>query len=61
MFDTLIKNGTIIDGTGRLRYDADLGINGDKISAIGHFNDAEAARLVDAKGLIIAPGFIDMH
>ena len=61
MFDTLIKNGTIIDGTGRLRYDADLGINGDKIGAIGHFENADAAKVVDAKGLIIAPGFIDMH
>ena len=61
MFDTLIKNGTIIDGTGRLRYDADLGIIGDEISAIGQLKNAETARIVDAKGLVIAPGFIDMH
>ena len=60
-FDTLIKNGTIIDGTGRLRYDADVGIRGGKIEAIGSLEDAEAGRMVDAEGLIVAPGFIDMH
>ncbi len=60
-FDTLIKNGTIIDGTGRLRYDADVGIRGGKIEAIGSLEDAEAGRTVDAEGLIVAPGFIDMH
>ena len=59
--DTLIKNGTIIDGTGRLRYDADVGIQGGKIEAIGSLGDAEAGRIVDAEGLIVAPGFIDMH
>ena len=59
--DTLIKNGTIIDGTGRLRYDADVGIRGGKIEAIGSLGDAEAGRIVDAEGLIVAPGFIDMH
>ena len=60
-FDTLIKNGTIIDGTGRLRYDADVGIRGGKIEAIGSLGDAEAGLIVDAEGLIVAPGFIDMH
>ena len=59
--DTLIKNGTIIDGTGRLRYDADVGIQGGKIEAIGSLGEAEAGRIVDAEGLIVAPGFIDMH
>ena len=60
-FDTLIKNGTIIDGTGRLRYDADVGIRAGKMEAIGSLGDAEAGRIVDAEGLIVAPGFIDMH
>ena len=59
--DTLIKNGTVIDGTGRLRYDADVGIRGGKIEAIGSLGEAEAGRIVDAEGLIVAPGFIDMH
>ena len=59
--DTLIKNGTIIDGTGRLRYDGDVGIRGGKIEAIGSLGEVEAGRIVDAEGLIVAPGFIDMH
>jgi N-acyl-D-aspartate/D-glutamate deacylase len=59
--DLLIKNGTIIDGTGGLRYDADLGISGGKIEAIGNLEDAQAGRVIDASGLIITPGFIDMH
>ena len=60
-FDTLIKGGTVIDGTGRLRYDADVGISGGKIEAIDGLENAEAARTMEASGLIVAPGFIDMH
>ena len=60
-FDTLIKNGTIVDGTGRLRYDADVGVKAGKIAAIGHLGDIAAAREIDASGLVVAPGFIDMH
>ena len=59
--DTVIRNGTIIDGTGRLRYDADVGIRRGRIDAIGSLGDADARRVVDAEGLIVAPGFIDMH
>lgn len=61
MFDTLIRNGTVIDGTGRLRYEADVGISDGKIETIGHLEYTEAARTVDATDLIVAPGFIDMH
>ena len=60
-FDTLITGGTIVDGTGKLRYDADVGITHGKIEAIGSLENAEAASTIDASGLIIAPGFIDMH
>ncbi len=60
-FDTLIRNGTIIDGTGRPRFTAHLGIARGRIAAIGTLAGAEAARIVDATGLIVAPGFIDMH
>ena len=60
-FDTLITNGTVVDGTGRLRYEADVGISRGRIRAIGRLEDAEAARIVDAAGLVVAPGFIDMH
>ena len=61
VFDLIIKNGTIIDGTGRLRYQDDIGINGDKIESIGRLKDVQSNRCIDAENLIIAPGFIDMH
>jgi N-acyl-D-amino-acid deacylase len=61
MLDILIKNGTIIDGTGRLRYDADVGIVGDMIETIGRLENAEATRTIDATRLVVTPGFIDMH
>ena len=60
-FDTIIRNGTVIDGTGRLRYDADLGISGGEIAVIGRLEEAEARRVIDASGLVVVPGFIDMH
>ena len=61
MFDVLIRSGTVIDGTGRPRYKADVGISRGKIAAIGRLGSAEAPRIVDAVGLVVAPGFIDMH
>ncbi len=60
-FDTLIANGEVIDGTGRLRYEADVAVSGGKIAAIGGLEHAEAERVIDATGLVVAPGFIDMH
>ena len=59
--DLLIKNGKIIDGTGAPGYLADLAIAGNKILATGKLSDIEAARVVDAGGKIVAPGFIDIH
>ena len=60
-FDTLILNGTVVDGTGDARYQADVGISGGRIEAIGALGHAEAARRIDATGHVVAPGFIDMH
>ena len=60
-FDILIKNGTIIDGTGGLRYKSDLGITGGKISAIASLEESEAGTVIDGTGLVVSPGFIDMH
>ena len=60
-FDVLIGSGTVIDGTGRLRYEADVGISRGRIAAIGPLEEAGAARRIDASGLIVAPGFIDIH
>ncbi|HEV7475130.1 MAG TPA: D-aminoacylase [Pyrinomonadaceae bacterium] len=59
-YDLLIKHGTIIDGSGRARYLADLAINGDRIARIGNLKNAGAKRELDAAGMIVAPGFIDM-
>jgi len=61
VFDLIIKNGFIVDGTGRKRYKGDVGINKDKISAIGDLSHAEAEHIVDATDKIVSPGFIDMH
>jgi hypothetical protein len=59
-YDFVIVNGHIIDGTGNPWYAADLAINGDRIAAIGDLHDAHARRVIDAKGRVVAPGFIDM-
>ncbi len=61
MFDVIIKNGQVIDGTGSERFRADVGIKGDKIVKIGEMSGEESSRVIDADGLIVAPGFIDMH
>jgi N-acyl-D-amino-acid deacylase len=60
-FDILIEGGTVVDGTGGERYDANIGIAGGKIEAIGPLEGAEASRRIDAARRIVAPGFIDMH
>src|SRR5713101_9599442 len=60
MYDLLIKNGTVIDGTGVPRYRADVAMNGGKIAAIGKVTDG-AKKVIDAGDLIVAPGFIDPH
>jgi N-acyl-D-aspartate/D-glutamate deacylase/CubicO group peptidase (beta-lactamase class C family) len=59
--DTLIKGGTVIDGTGRERKEADVAVHQGKIVAIGDLEDIKAAKTINAKGLIVAPGFIDVH
>jgi N-acyl-D-amino-acid deacylase len=59
-YDLLIKNGLVIDGSGRPGYIADIAINGDRIAAIGKLKDVSAAREIDAAGMVVAPGFIDM-
>ena len=59
-FDALLTNGRIVDGTGAPWFRGDLGIVGDRISAIGSLSDAAAATTIDATNLVIAPGFIDL-
>ncbi|MEW6523829.1 MAG: amidohydrolase family protein [Bacillota bacterium] len=60
-FDLIIKGGTVIDGTGNARKQADVGVCRDTIEAVGDLSRATAARMVDATGLVVTPGFIDMH
>ncbi len=61
MFDLIFRGGTVIDGKGTPRLDADVGIVGQHIEAVGDLSGATARRSVDASGLIVAPGFIDAH
>ena len=59
-YDLIIRNGHIIDGTGSPWYSGDVGIRDGRIAAIGRLGEAEAQRTIDAKEMIVAPGFIDM-
>jgi dihydroorotase/N-acyl-D-amino-acid deacylase len=59
-FDLLIKGGKIVDGSGSAAYTADVAIKDDRIVKIGNLAQATATRTIDARGLVVAPGFIDM-
>jgi dihydroorotase/N-acyl-D-amino-acid deacylase len=59
-FDIIIKNGHIIDGSGNPWYATDVAVRGDRIVAIGKLGDAHAAKVIDANGRVVSPGFIDM-
>jgi N-acyl-D-amino-acid deacylase len=61
MFDLLIHGGRIIDGTGNPWFYGDVGINGDRITAIGNLSAADARHKIDATDKVVAPGFIDTH
>ncbi len=61
MLDLLLKNGTLIDGRKTPRYQADVGIQGDRIVQIGHLTDVAAQQTIDVRGKIVAPGFVDVH
>ena len=60
-FDLVIKNGNMIDGTGAAERPADIGIRDGKILAVGNLDEATAERVIDARGLTVVPGFIDVH
>lgn len=59
-YDLLIKNGVVIDGSGGARYRADVGVSAGRIAKIGRINE-KAARVIDAEGQVVTPGFVDGH
>jgi N-acyl-D-amino-acid deacylase len=59
-YDVVIKNGTVVDGTGRPRYRADVAVQGDRIAEIGKITGS-AKRVLDAEGHVVTPGFVDIH
>src|ERR1043165_3431326 len=59
-FDVIIKGGTVYDGTGDKPRVIDMAIRGDRIAALGNFSADQAKTVIDAKGLAVAPGFINM-
>jgi N-acyl-D-aspartate/D-glutamate deacylase len=60
-FDRIIKGGTVVDGQRLPRFKADIGIRDGVIAEIGHLDASDAKEVIDATGLIVAPGFIDLH
>ena len=60
MFDLLVKNGTVVDGTGAPRFRGDVAVQGDRIVAVGQVSGT-ARETIDADGCIVTPGFVDIH
>ena len=60
MYDLIIKNGTIIDGTGKDRYAADIAVKDGKIAKIGEITE-HADKEIDAEGKLVTPGWVDVH
>ena len=60
-YDVLVTNGRVLDGSGNPWFAADVATSGDRIVAVGRLDEAMASRVIDAAGLVVAPGFIDVH
>lgn len=59
--DVIIRSGSIVDGTGAEPFVADVAVDGDRITAVGDLSEDTAAREIDATGLVVSPGFVDLH
>lgn len=60
-FDIVIKGARIVDGTGRPSFIGDIGVEGDTITRVGHVSDYNGARVIEAAGKVVSPGFIEIH
>jgi N-acyl-D-aspartate/D-glutamate deacylase len=60
-YDLIIRNGLIVDGTGNPSFHGDVAVRDGRVAAIGHLSGKSARRTIDAAGLVVAPGFIDIH
>ncbi|TIV91617.1 MAG: D-aminoacylase, partial [Mesorhizobium sp.] len=60
-YDLVIRHATLIAGDGSKPFEADIAVTGDRIAAIGRLDDAQGVEEIDAKGKVVAPGFIDVH
>src|SRR4051794_39504532 len=60
-YDVIISGARVVDGSGSPWFLADVGIRGDRIAAVGSLGSAPATTRIDAKGMVVAPGFIDIH
>ena len=61
MFDILIRNGVIVDGSGRERFPGEIAVSDGRIADMGDLNSPEAGKVIDAGGCIVCPGFVDIH
>lgn len=61
MLDIILANGIVVDGTGGPSMQFDVGVAEGKIAEVGDLSDASAARTIDISGLVVSPGFIDLH
>ncbi len=59
--DLILRGGTVIDGTGAPRFRGDVAVSGDRVAAVGAVSKTAGAREIDVSGLVVAPGFIDVH
>jgi N-acyl-D-aspartate/D-glutamate deacylase len=60
-YSVVIKGGRIVDGSGNPWFQGDVAVDGDKISKVGELGKYDADKVIDAKGLLVTPGFIDVH